>query len=152
MRNDLKLAAFCVQRRAIAAAIFIGTHLAFSDIKNLDSDHRKAETTAIGFANWILEGHDIDTAALEAFEGEGELMRAGIYQGVVQALRSQGVSLETIPPEFLNTFAHPSKVTRKDARVIVANIWPILTAKSAHPAVLDAVAVGLYSQTDRLLQ
>jgi len=153
MRNDLKLAAFCVQRRSVAAAIFIGTHLGFSDVRQLASDRQKARTAAVGFVNWILETFDIDTVALESFEGSRDLMRAGTYQEVEWTLRSRGVSVHTVPtPEFLKAFAHPTEVSRKDAREIVTGIWPILDPKRTHPATLDAVALGLYCQTDRLLQ
>src|SRR5205085_1221923 len=116
-------------------------------------DHQKAETTAMGFVNWILESFDIDATVLERFEGGPDLMRAGIYQAVDRTLRASGASIQTIhPPELLCAFAYPSKANRKDVRQVVTTIWPILDARNAHPATLDAVALGLYYQTDRLLQ
>jgi hypothetical protein len=153
MRNDLKLAAFCVQRRSIAAAIFVGTHLGFSDVKQLAADREKAKTSAIGFVNWIIESFDIDTAVMERFEGSHDLMKAANDQEVEQALRARDVSIQRVPKsEFVTVFTHPPKASRKDARDIVSNIWPILNSSRPHAAKLDAVALGLYVQTDRLLQ
>jgi hypothetical protein len=153
MRNDLKLAAFCVQRRSIGAAIFVGTHLGFSDVRQLASDRDKAKAAAVGFVNWILETFDIDTSALEMFEGSQDFMKAGTYQEVEQVLRGRDISIQSIDTAaFLNSYAHPAKVSRKDVREIVSNIWPILDSDRSHPAKLDAVALGLYCQTHRLLQ
>lgn len=153
MRNDLRLAAFCVQRRSIAAAIFVGTHLGFSDVKQLAAEREKAKESIVGFVNWIVQNHDIDAVALENFEGSHDLMRAENDQALEQVLRSKGVSIERISKtDFVTAFLHPAKASLKDARQIVESIWPILSSYRPHPAKLDAAALGLYVQTDRLLQ
>jgi len=54
MSGHLTLAAFRVERRSIAAAIFNGTQLDYAHVKQLSSNHEKAENAAAGFVNWIL--------------------------------------------------------------------------------------------------
>ncbi len=153
MRNDLKLAAFCVQRRSIAASVLIGTHLGYVDAKQLPSDHGKAEIAAVGFVNWIIESLEIDTAVLEDFEGDVTHLKTQLFLATERTLRSCAISLQTVPTaELLTAFAYPTKATRKDVRQIITTIWPILDTKTVHPAKLDAVALGLYYQTERLLQ
>jgi len=152
MRNDLKLAAFCVQRRSVAAAIFIGTHLGFCDARQLPSNRQKAESGAMGFVHWIIESFDIDFAALEVLNGKDDLMRTGIYHATENSLRTRSVSIETIETEkLLSAFSVPAKAFRKDVREVITTIWPILASAKTHPAKLDAAALGLYCQTDRLL-
>jgi hypothetical protein len=153
MRNDLKLAAFSIQRRSVAVAIFVGTHLGFTDSKQLTSDHEKAKASAVGFVNWIIESFEIQSVVLEALHGSKDMMRSGTYQAVEATLRSQGVSIDTVTTEnFLNAFVHAGRVRRNEVREIVARIWPIIGDPSRHPCKFDAAALGLYYQTDRLLQ
>lgn len=151
MNGGKKLAAFCVQRRAVGIAVFLGMQLGFCDTKQLIANRGKAAGAALGFANWILENFDVESVAIEDLGDSNDVMRAATQNAVEEMLRSRGISIQKFPTgEFLASFTHPSKAHRKEARSVVATIWPILDSKKAHPAQLDAVALGLYCQTDRL--
>jgi hypothetical protein len=153
MNGQPKLAAFRIERRSIAAAVFIGTQLDYAQVKQLSSDHQKAETTAAAFINWILDSFDLTSAAIETFENGETLLRAQLNRRLEENLRSNGASLFKVgKAELLSAFGQPPVKSRKEVRQIVTTIWPILEAKreSGIGTKLDAVALGLWVQTDRL--
>lgn len=155
MTSDAKLVAFRVQRRSIAAAIFLGTHLGYADVKHLPSDHQKAEASAVGFVNWIISSFDITSAVIEHFENGQEILRAQLHRTIEQNLRSSGAAIYKVgKAELLNSFGNSPIKSRKELRKVITTIWPILEAKreSGIGTKLDAVALGLYIQTERLFQ
>src|SRR5947207_14751139 len=93
MNGQSKLAAFRIERRSIAAAVFIGTQLDYAHVKQLSSDHETAENTAAGFVNWILASFNVPSAVIETFENGQELLRAQLNRTLEENLRSNGTSL-----------------------------------------------------------
>lgn len=153
-RNHI-LVAFRVERRSVAAAVFHGTHLDYADIRQLASDRQKAEVSAIGFVNWITSTFHITSAVIESFENGQEMLRAQLHRAIEQSLSSTGASIYKIgKAELLDAFGHPPIKSRKELREVITTIWPILEAKreSGIGTKLDAVALGLYFQTERLFQ
>lgn len=143
-----KLLALKVERRTVAAACFYGTRLEFTESRELSSDPAKAVSSAIGFLNWICQVFDSDSAALET-EQDSEIRRAALHHAIVASLRQQSFSIRETPKfEILRTFGVPAPRTRREMREVIGSIWPILD--SGRPAVLDAAALGLYVQTERL--
>src|SRR5436309_393694 len=63
--NRAKLISVRVERRTVAAAIFHGEHLEYTDSRQLSSVHDRALASAVGFINWMLERFPIESASLE---------------------------------------------------------------------------------------
>jgi hypothetical protein len=148
--NESTLAAIKVERRSLAVAVFVGERLDYVEVRQLASGHEQAEASAVGFVNWIVSAFDIGSAALEQFRTPSMIRRAVIGRIVLEALRRSGVPLWQINKHALfDAFGIPAPKTRRELREVTMSIWPILKSRSAEAAILDAVALGLYVQTDR---
>jgi hypothetical protein len=155
MNGYSKLVAFRVERRSIAVAVFHGTHLDYAAVKQLASDHQKAEVSAIGFVNWITSTFHITSAVMEIFENGQEMLRAQLHLAISQNLNSGGAAIYKVGnAELFEAFGNPPIKSRKELRQVITTIWPILETKreSGIGTKLDAVALGLYFQTERLFQ
>jgi len=142
-----------IERRAIAAAVFRDSHLEFVDGRALASAASKAEGSCVSFIEWILSNFDIQSAAVELPDGAEDTTRAGIHVVIEACLRQSRCPLHKVDRDELRAaFGHPPLTSRAGVRAVAANIWPILDAQKLHPARLDAVALGLYVQTERLFQ
>ena len=145
--------AFRVERRSVAAAVFAGTKLDYAEAKQLAGKHDKAEATVIGFANWIVSNFDIESAVIETFEDGSEILRARLHNAMERVLASSGAAVRKIDKSYLlEAFGHPPLTNRKNVREVVTVIWPMLGLKTHAGAKLDAIALGLYLQTERLFQ
>ena len=143
-----KLLALRIERRTIAVAVFIGTHLDFTQARELLSVPAKAEASTIGFLDWLSQAIPCDSAALE-LETRQESRREALNNCAETFLRNQGVSLWLIPKrELLPRFGLPAPESRAELRTIIRSIWPVLDPN--RKAILDATALGLYVQTERL--
>lgn len=149
--EQLRVAAIRMERRAVAVAIFIGVRLDYTQVRQLVADAAKAETSVIGFLNWILATFRIQSAAVESIDSEDQIHRAELARVAVEVLRQASVPIwEVSKAEVLASFGHPPLRNRKELREAVAFIWPILNSRDTSPWALDAAAVGLYVQTERL--
>lgn len=146
-----KLVALKVERRAIGCAIFEGTQLDFTEIRQLSSNHRQADSSALGFVHWLVDTFEAETAALEIISIPPETRRAVLTQIITESLRERGVSVLPVRKlEFLSTYGVPPPKTRREVRATVKGLWPILESETRNGLILDATALGLYIQTERL--
>ena len=147
-----KLLAVKVERRAIASAIFIGDRLDYTQVRQLSSVPDKAEGSAIGFVNWMVMSFRVESAALERLLPASGIRRAQLSRLVIGALRAQSIPVWEIPKRaLLEAYGVPPLRTRKELREVVASIWPILDGRQRNNWILDATAIGLLVQTERLL-
>jgi len=143
-----KLLALKIERRTVSAAGFCGTRLEFTDSRELSSVASKAIASSSGFLDWVCQVFDSDSVALEP-EITGEIRRAALHKAIVAIIRERGFSIrETPKAELIASFAVPAPRTRRELREIVCSIWPILDPDRF--GILDAAALGLYVQTERL--
>lgn len=147
----LNLLAVRVERRAVAAAVFRGEHLEYTQVRHLASARSNALNTAVGFANWLAEQFSPESFAIEVFHDEPEVQRRVLCDAVTSALRA--CYLPHWPVEKADLFANfgfPPLRSRKEVRDVVTRIFPVLTGSDGQSFIQDAVAVGLYVQTERL--
>jgi hypothetical protein len=149
--NATAIAAFRIERRSVAAAIFQGTRLEYTDMRQLPVDPEKAEASALGFINWILSSFDIASAVTEAMDSE-DTVRAGLNRVIEMQLISAGPLYRIPKAELSAAFSLPPASSRVAIREVVTAIWPILESNRTAATKLDAVALGLYLQTERLFQ
>ena len=148
--NHSRLASFKVERRSLAAAVFVGEQLDYTHARQLSSDHSKAESSALGFVQWIVTTFETQSATLEHLPGDIQARRAFLTAAIIRSMRKDGISVWEVPKqELLRAFGSPSLKTRKELREIVRDIWPVLPAQKGNGSTSDAVALGLYVQIQR---
>jgi len=149
--NGTKLAAIKVERRSVAAAIFIGRGLDYTQTRELASDLGKAQTSAIGFINWVIATFGIQSAAIEIVPAGTAMRRSMLTDTIIEVFRNAGISLWDVSKvDLFQAFGVPALTSRRELREVITSIWPILPTRNGKVPALDAVALGLYVQTERL--
>ncbi len=146
-----RLLAVAVMRRAIATALFVGTHLEGVRLRHLPSVPSKAEFSAAGFLGTALLEFRCDSVAIERMDAPEGAIRGLLHRSIVAQWRNAGVPIyETGITAITQAYAYPTPRTRKQTRAIVAGIWPLPGGGNPESVMLDALALGLYVQTERL--
>jgi len=153
MNSDKRLAAFRVERRSITVVVFDRDHLDYSQTRQLSSRLDKAEDAAVGFAAWITDAFDIGRAALERIVSSEARRRIELSAAITTLLRQRGIPIwEVSKRDLLESYSIPPPRTRTELRQIIASLWPILSEDRAKAAaVMDAAALGLYVEFERIL-
>lgn len=144
-----RLMAIRIERRVVAMALFAGTHLEGWRVRQLSSDPKLAESTATGFIRDVLDEHKCPGMAVEAVPGD--VVRADLHRAVVQECRAMGIAVwEVSKKSVIDALAHPAPKSRDEVRKLMLGIWPLPRLKQAQMCALDAFALGLYVQTERI--
>lgn len=140
-----------IERRCIAVAVFLGTHLDYTEVRHLSSSKDKALGSAVRFVDWLLHCFKIDSAALETISSPGNIHRRTLSDAIEKTLRDNLLSIYRIPKsEVFAAFGEPRLRCRRELRELVVGIWPILTGGGGKALVQDAAALGVHVQTERL--
>jgi hypothetical protein len=147
-----RLAAIRIERRAVAVAILSGEHLQYAPlVRQLSSDSDKAIGSAAAFISRILAKCPFKTAALETLPEGEEVQRTALMQTIQRVLSEQAVGIwQTSKQDILAAFGHPPLRFRKQVREVVSSIWPDINGGFGSPLIKDALALGLYCQTEYL--
>lgn len=144
-----RLLAVRLERRAVAVAVFSGTHVIGWRVRQLSSDQRKAEATLAGFIRSMLGEHDCQSVAME--NTMADTLRDTLKTTVMEQCRDMCISVWEISRDsVLKSLAHPAPANREEVRQLMTRLWPIPGLKSSEQCVLDALAMGLYVQTERI--
>jgi len=147
----IKLVSIRIERRAVAAAIFDGDHLSYTDSRQLSSAHDKALSSAVGFIGWMLGRFPVESATLETIPEGQEVHRRVLHDAICEGLRSRMLPIWEIPrAAVLEGCGHPALKSRAQLREIASSIWPILAGTNAKSFIQDAAILGLHAQTERL--
>jgi hypothetical protein len=145
-----RLMAVRIERRVVAIALFSGTHLEGWRVRTLTSDPDQAEATTKAFILAMLNEHNFASVALETVPAE--IARASIHRVVVEQCRAGGKVVWEVSKKLVaESLAHPAPKSRDEVRAIMLQIWPLSSLNQSQTYVLDAFALGLYVQTERLL-
>ena len=140
-----------VERRSIAAAVFCGERLEYTQMRHLSSTKEKALSSAVGFVDWLLESFAIESVALEALASAEEIQRRTLTDEITKTLRDHMLLIWQIPKaELFAACGHPALKSRKEVREMITTIWPVLAGTQGQTFIQDAAALGLYVQTERL--
>lgn len=140
-----------VHRRAVAAVIFLGDHIEYTQVRQLASARDKALSSTVGFMNWITEQFRLDSAALEIIPSAEDVQRQILNRAVIQVLRDHLLPIwEVTKRDLISSYANPPPRFRKEIREVVADIWPVLAGSNGKSLIQDAAALGLYVQTERM--
>ncbi len=144
-----RIMAIRIERRAVAMALFAGTQLEGWRVRQLPSDSRQTEDSCIGFVSAVLDEHHCDGVVLE--EISGEAARTKLHTLVTRECADLGISVTEIAKQtVIESFAHPAPAARRDVREIASQVWLVPSLKGGRDFILDAAALGLYLQTERL--
>jgi len=147
-----KLLAIKIERRCIAVAVFVGTRLDYHGVRHLSSQADKAEASAIHFLHWVIENLEISSVALERMTNGSEIRRAVLNQAVLDMLRSNAIPVWEIGKrELLEGYGYPPLESRIKLREAAHTIlWSMFTTDKPDCQEIDAAALGLHVQTERL--
>lgn len=148
--DSSRLAALSVTRRLIGIAVFDGISLGYTTRWQLASSISQAQSTATATVNWLIHQFDISAVAILH---EARNTRAATLAGVAEsAARIAGLAITRIPVDQLfEAYAYPPLRAKKQLRETVTGIWPALPNIPSNGIVRDAAALGLFTQTQRLL-
>jgi hypothetical protein len=147
-----QLAAIRIERRAVAVVILSGEHLQYAPlVRQLSSDSDKAIGSAAAFISRILAKCPFETAALETLPEGAEVQRSALMKTIHRVLSEQAVGIwQTSKQDILAAFGHPPMRFRNQVREVVSSIWPVINGGFGSPLIKDALALGLYCQTEYL--
>ncbi len=146
-----RLIAIRIERRAVAVAISQGANLEHAQVRQLSSSSDKAIASAAIFVERILERFPAESVAVEVIPDAKEFQRLQICRAITEVLTSQGATISHVTKqEVFEAFGHPRLKSRKELREVVGTIWPIPGEYGGSPYIQDAVALGLYVQTECL--
>jgi hypothetical protein len=145
-----RMMAIRIERRAVAMALFGGTQLEGWRVRQLPSDSMRAEDSCVGFVRTVLDEHHCEGAVFERISGDAA--RVKLHDLAVGECRALGISVMEISKQtVIESFAHPAPTSRHEIREIVSQMWLVPKLKGGRDFILDAAALGLYVQTERLL-
>jgi hypothetical protein len=147
-----RLLAIRVQRRIIAVAVFEGTDLKGHRVLHLSAEPSAAAASVAGLIKQVLSDEDCNLATIEPAPERADILRAALHRAVAAEVQSWGISLWEISVQtLLSGFSYPPLKNRPHMRDLMIKLWPHLLLKPAHICALDALAIGLFVQTERLL-
>jgi hypothetical protein len=150
--QQTRLISVRVERRTIAAAIFTGDHLEYTDSRQLSSSPEKALTSAVGFTNWLMQHFSVESSTLEAIPKGNAFQRRSLHDAIYRTLRDRMIPIWEVPKtDLLEGFGYPALGSRRELREIATTIWPVISGNRAGVFIQDAAILGLHVQTERLL-
>src|SRR5262249_51092788 len=139
-----------IERRTVAAAIFHGEQLEFTDSRQLSSDNGRALASSVAFVRWLIHRFPVESVAIEPVPA-GESQRRILHDGISEALRNEALPIWEVPQAaLLEGYGHPAPRSRAALRQIAVSIWPVLAGTHAKMFIQDAAVLGLHVQIERL--
>jgi len=150
--QDRRLAAIRMERRGIAVVILSGYHLEYPPlVRQLPSDTTKAQDSAAGFIGSVIHRCPFATAALEALPGAAEVQRQALLKIIQDVLADHTVGIWQIEKrDILAAYGYPPLHSRGQIQKTIEGIWPDMNGSFGGPLIKDALALGLYCQTEYL--
>jgi hypothetical protein len=146
-----RLLALRVERRTIAVAVFAGTHLEGRRVLQLSSNPARAESSAASFIRSVLSQADCKSVAIETAPDQTDILRSVLHRAIVAQIRATSISLWEISKKtLLGALGYPPLRSRRELRDAALSIWPLPNLKRTQMCALDAFALGLFVQTERL--
>lgn len=148
--NSRIVIAIRITRSRIGMAVFSNERIEFARCLNLPySNFDRAARSLRATANRTLDQFKDATLAIEEAKpgADGESLIAELRELAIE----RGVALLMVPAKtLLAAFAFPPLSSRSQLRKIAAQIWPGIALMNK-AEILDAAALALHIQTERLL-
>ncbi|MDX2181553.1 MAG: hypothetical protein SFV18_18305 [Bryobacteraceae bacterium] len=122
----VKLLSVRVERRTIAAVVFHGDHIEYTEARHLSSVRDKALASAAGFVNWLVSSLPVESAAIESVPDKEEILRRQLKDIIVTSLRDQMLPIwEVEKQKLFEAFGYPALRSRHQLRETICGIWPV---------------------------
>lgn len=146
-----RLATFKVTGSAVALALFADRELEYVELRHLMVDVGRATNTLRSFLGWTLEILKPNDAVVSAAKGRDQ--KADRYMSFIREfLNNCGLPVREVSvDDLLNNYAIPPVRTKAQLAKVALGIWPHLRGRGLQYPMLEAAAMGLYVQTDRVL-
>ena len=146
-----KLMAVRVERRSVAAAIFQGEQVEYTQVRQLSSANDKALGSAVGFVNWMVNHFPVESATLESIPNGHEFQRQILHDAIMRTLGEGTLPVwQVAKTDLFQGYGYPPLKSRKELREVATTIWPILQGTNAQVFAQDAAVLGLHVQVERL--
>lgn len=144
-------AGIAASRRHIAISVFYGHQLHHVIQRHVSSEVGQAERTVIELTRRAIEKFHLTSIAMrEPTYPDGRT--AYLYSILKSLFRQSAVSIRMVDDQTLFTaFAVPQLQNKHQLRETVLRIWPGLAEQKLGLLALDATAVGVFAQLQRLL-
>ncbi|HLJ27904.1 MAG TPA: hypothetical protein VKY85_14435 [Candidatus Angelobacter sp.] len=143
---------FSIGRRYIAAAIFSGQKLEFSEVRSFQANTERAKNTVTAFINHIIQQFNIGSAGLEDIPESLQTRMAVLSRLSEQVLRDTGIPVaKATETELFDAYGEPPLRSRAALREVALAMFPQLKTESTQKERLDAAILGLHLQTEKLL-
>jgi len=145
------LAAFAVERRVAALAIFSGSRLDVTRLRHLPLDSSKASGTLRDLVTEVLKHHHPEFVAISR-PSEKSSDRIRSFCELVKDMAGElGIpAVEVDDKTLMSAYGHPPLKRKEFVRRTGRVIWPSLKVCKSQKASVDAALAGLYVQTERL--
>jgi hypothetical protein len=146
-----RLIAIKITRRTAAAAIFFGRDLHYTEVRHLATNPSQAQNSLVGFILSLIEHFRIDSATSPLSEKDNGAQ--ALMVAILTLLRDKAIPHWAIKKsELFEAYGEvPLKRTAAELRRVVRSYWPHIIDEHDEGTCLDAAALGLYLQTERLL-
>ena len=150
--NVKTLLSMRIDRRAVAAVFFRDLHMEHAQVRHLHSKPQSANESAIAFIRWLITRFSPDAVVFEKIDAEEEYRRVALSGILLETVRSEALPVfDATKNDLFVAYSIPPLASRKSLREIASTLWPALAAKGSSVLLLDAAALGLYTQAERLL-
>lgn len=149
--KTLTLAAFSIERRIAAVALFRGLQFEELRIHHLPLDDRKAANVFRRFVSQVLESQETEFVAIcspASKAGDRVRMFCSFVREITEELAVPSIVVED--STLLKSYGHPPLTRKEHVRRAGRSIWPNLNDSTSKRAAVDAAVCGLYVQTERL--
>ncbi len=149
-----RLAAFSINRTSIACAIFSGVGLEFWQTKSLSTDTQAAYKDIANFIHETIEQCKITCTAIETLNASPTRdPRAALLRCAAVLLQARKIPVTEVSEQtLLGSYGYPPPESRARLRQIAGEMFPQLDDFLYSEELLDAAALGLYVQTELLLE
>jgi len=145
-----RLLAARITGRSVAAAIYYGRDLHYTEVRQLASDIDQATSSLVAFLSSLIQHFHIDSATVE--ESTDDFRAGAMTVEMIDLLREKGISCWTVEQSaILEAYGEVPLKSIRELRGVVSNYWPRVIDEQESRTCLDAAALGLYFQTERML-
>ena len=145
------LAAFSIERRIAAVAVFHSTRLEDIQQRHILPDINKASGSVRELVTRTIEHQTPDFVAVSCPSAKAGSRIRALCDVINEVATAFGIPVMEIDESTLRlAYGYPPLVRKEHVRDAGRSIWPSLKDVKSKRAVVDAVTVGLYVQTERL--
>ena len=145
-----RLLAIKITGRTAAAAVYFGRELQYTELKQLAPDITHARDSLLSFLSSLIDHFHIDSAAWE--ENLPDTRAQMLSASIIDLLCERSILHWMIEKsEVMAAFGEVPFRRLHDLREAVSGFWPNIIPEWGDDTWLDAAALGLYLQTERLL-